>query len=178
MKATEPPWAITITREVSMLDSELKVNRFLMRYCRMLAGDIADERMTEQPLPGVNHPAWILGHLALSADSACGMLGAAKELPAEWTTLFGRGSKPSTSRDDYLSRDELLRTVENGFERLRQQAASATPEQLAQLSTNPFTKESLPTVQDAVAFLLTGHLGSHLGQLSMWRRMIGLVPLF
>ena len=30
----------------------------------------------------------------------------------------------------------------------------------------------------AVAFLLTGHLGVHLGQLSTWRRMIGMPRLF
>ena len=54
----------------------------------------------------------------------------------------------------------------------------ATPEQLARPSTNPYTKEALPTVGDGVAFLLTGHLGVHLGQLSTWRRMIGLGPLF
>jgi hypothetical protein len=34
-----------------------------MQYCRMLMADIADERMAEEPLPGVNHPAWKLGPL-------------------------------------------------------------------------------------------------------------------
>jgi hypothetical protein len=53
-----------------MLDSELKVNQFLMHYCRRLVADVADERMAEQPLLGVNHPASILGHLAFSADRA------------------------------------------------------------------------------------------------------------
>jgi hypothetical protein len=33
-------------------------------------------------------------------------------------------------------------------------------------------------VKDVLAFLLTGHPGVHLGQLSSWRRMIGLPPLF
>lgn len=86
-----------IKQEVSMLDSELKVNRFLVSYCRMLVEDIADERLAEQPLPGVNHPAWILGHLAFSADRASSLLDASKELPATWTPLFGPGSKPSTA---------------------------------------------------------------------------------
>jgi hypothetical protein len=161
-----------------MLDSELKINQFLVQYARMLVGDIADDRMAEQPLPGVNHPAWILGHLAFSAERARGLLGAARELPAVWTPLFGPGSKPSATRSDYPARDELLRAVEDGFERLRRQAAAATPEQLAQPSTSPSTKEALPTIQDGVAFLLTGHLGVHLGQLSTWRRMTGLPPLF
>jgi hypothetical protein len=120
----------------------------------------------------------VLGHLPFSADGAGGLLGAAKELPAEWTPLFGPGSQPSASRGDYPSRDELLRAVERGFERLRRQAAAATPEQLARPTTNPHTKDALPTVQEGVAFLLTGHLGIHLGQLSAWRRMAGLPPLF
>jgi hypothetical protein len=53
-----------------MLESEIQVNQFLVRYCRVLSGDIAEERLAEQPLPGVNHPAWVLGHLAFSADRA------------------------------------------------------------------------------------------------------------
>lgn len=161
-----------------MLDSELRVNRFLVHYCRMLVEDIADERMAEQPLAGVNHPAWILGHLAFSADRARSLIGAEKMLPASWTPLFGPGSKPAPTRGDYPPKGELLETVERGFERLREQAATATPEQLANPSTNPYTKEALPTIKDGVAFLLTGHLGVHLGQLSSWRRMIGLPPLF
>lgn len=161
-----------------MLDSEFNVNRFLVSYCRMLVEDIADERLAEQPLPGVNHPAWILGHLAFSADRACSLLDAPKELPATWTPLFGPGSKPSASRIDYASKDELLRAVEQGFERLRQTIVTATPEQFAKPSTNPRTKNALPSIKDGVAFLLTGHLGVHLGQFSTWRRMIGMPPLF
>ena len=88
------------------------------------------------------------------------------------------GSQPSASRSDHPSKDELLRAVEQGFERRRQQAAAATPEQLARPTTNPYTEDALPTVRDGVAFLLTGHLGIYLGQLSMWRRMIGLPSLF
>jgi hypothetical protein len=161
-----------------MLDSETRINRFLMQYARMLVADIPDERLAEQPLPGVNHPAWVLGHLAFSTDVAAGLLGAAKALPPEWAPLFGPGSKPSAARGAYPPGHELLGALERGFERVRQQAADATPEQLAQPTTNPRMKDALPTVKDLVAFLLTAHLGVHLGQLSSWRRMIGLPPLF
>jgi hypothetical protein len=161
-----------------MLDSELKINQFLLGYARMLIADIADERMAEQPLPGVNHPAWILGHLAWSTDRGRSTLGLEPELPADWTTMFGFGSKPSASRGDYPGRDELITALERGFERLREQAAAAGPERLAQPSPHERTRDQLPTVKDVVTLLLTGHVGVHLGQLSMWRRMIGLPPLF
>lgn len=163
-----------------MLDAEFKINLFMVGYCRMLLGDIADERMAEQPLPGVNNPAWILGHLAFSADLAVARLGGEKLLTAEWTAKYGPGSKVSSNRGAYPSKDDLLKAVEQGFEKARQLAQSATVEQLAaaSTSTNPAMKAALPTLGDGVAFLLTAHLGVHLGQLSMWRRMIGQPALF
>jgi hypothetical protein len=33
-------------------------------------------------------------------------------------------------------------------------------------------------LKELAAFILTGHIGVHLGQLSSWRRMIGLPPTF
>lgn len=161
-----------------MLTNEIKVNQFLLQYCRLLTADIADERMAEQPLPGVNHPAWILGHLAYSADGAVGLLGGEKIMPADWLELFKPGSASHSLYGDYPSKADLLQAVEDYFQRARSQAESASPEQLARPSTNPRMKEALPTVQDGVAFLLTGHLGVHLGQFSSWRRMIGMPPLF
>ena len=161
-----------------MLDSDIKINLFLMQYCRTIMADIPDERLTEQPLPGVNHPAWILGHLALTAEFAAAFLGAEKRLPQEWGPLFRPGSKLESERGKYPSKEVLMREVEQGFERLRQRAATATPEQFAQPSTNPRIKDALPTAKDVAAFLLTGHMGGHLGQLSTWRRMIGMPPLF
>ena len=64
-----------------MLETELKVNQFLLGYLRKLIGDIPDERTVEQPLPDVNHPAWILGHLAWSTDRARSAPGPAAGIP-------------------------------------------------------------------------------------------------
>jgi hypothetical protein len=161
-----------------MLYSATQVNLLLMQYCRTLLADITDERMAEQPVPGVNHPAWVLGHLAWTADGTLEKLGGQKALPAAWGALFGAGSKTSASRGDYPPKDELLRAVEQSYQQLRQKAATASPEQLSRPTTNPRAKEALPTLREMVAFLLSGHMGVHLGQLSSWRRMIGLPPMF
>ncbi len=161
-----------------MLANEIKVNQFLLHYCQRLAADITEEQMTEQPLAGVNHPAWILGHLAYSADIAVGLLGGEKIVPAGWVELFKPGSTLRASRSDYAAKADLLQAVEDYFRRARSLAASASVEQLSEPSSHPRMKEALPTIQDGIAFLLTGHLGVHLGQLSAWRRMVGKAPLF
>jgi hypothetical protein len=161
-----------------MLDTAIQVNQFLMRYCRTLMGDVADDRMAEQPIAGVNHPAWILGHLALMADGTVEKLGGQKSLPQEWAALFKAGSKPSASRGIYPSKDDLLRAVEQTYQQVRQHAATATAEQLALPTANPRAKEALPTLKEMLALLLSGHMGVHLGQLSSWRRMIGMPAMF
>jgi hypothetical protein len=161
-----------------MLHTAIQVNLFLMQYCRNLVADLADERLAEQPAAGVNHPAWVLGHLAWTADRGLVLLGAAETLPAEWAPLFGRGSTPTASRAAYPSKNELVRAVEHGYQQLRERAASASREQLSQPTTIALAKETLPTLNELVAFLMTGHMGGHLGQISMWRRLIGLAPMF
>lgn len=161
-----------------MLEREIRVNQFLTQYGRMLVSDVPDERLSEQPSAGLNHPAWILGHLALTGDSVARLLGGEKVLPDSWQALFGAGSQPSSSRSDYPGRDELIRAFEERYERCRHLAGEATAEALSRPNPSPRLREGLPSVGDAAAFLLTGHFGLHLGQLSMWRRICGFAPLF
>ena len=129
-------------------------------------------------MPGVNHPAWILGHLAFSAEMIVGRLGGDKFLPAEWAELFKPGSSPRAARGEYPGKDELLKAVDDSFARARSAVASASAETLAIPTPNPRMREGLPTLRENAAFVLTAHLGVHLGQLSFWRRMMGLPPLF
>jgi hypothetical protein len=53
-------------------------------------------------------------------------------------------------------------------------AAHADPEMLAR--ENPFApaRAAFPTAGEFVAYLLTGHLGYHVGQLAVWRAEAGL----
>jgi hypothetical protein len=161
-----------------MFETECNVNRFLLGYAHMLVDEIADERLCEQPSPGVNHPAWILGHLAYSGDGAVGVLGGQKLLAGDWMKKFGAGSRPSSLRAEYPSKAELLQILQERFATARDLAAAASPEKVALPNPNARLKDKLPTVRDAVAFLMSGHLALHLGQLSTWRRLIGLAPLF
>src|SRR5438477_11925636 len=111
-----------------IFDTECHVNRFLLGYAHTLVDEIDEQRLSEQPSPGVNHPAWILGHLAYSADGAVGVLGGQKTLAGDWTKKFGAGSKASSLRADYPSKAELLRVLEERFETARHLAAAASPE--------------------------------------------------
>src|SRR3954454_20235891 len=102
-----------------MFASDLSSNAMLLGYADLLVADIDDSDFTAQPLPGMNHPAWILGHLAIAADGAIGLLGGEKLTSTEWATKFGRDSKPGANRSEYPSKEEIVRVFRESHARVR-----------------------------------------------------------
>lgn len=148
-----------------------------MSYAKLLVADLTDAQMTAQPLPDrrMNHPAWIMGHLCLAAQGAAIQLGLTPTQPAEWKDLFGMASKPLADAA-YPSKAVLVETFEQTQDRVVLQYLKAP----ADVLTRPAPERArgrYPTVGDMVAFLLTGHASLHLGQLSAWRRAMGLPPV-
>jgi DinB superfamily len=159
-----------------MFDRERKLYDTMLGLCKLQTRDIDDAKLAHLPAPGVNHPAWILTHLAICTDYAARLLGEQPKCPKEWHEKCGPGSKLSTERSFYASKDELLGALEAGHARVSALAAKATEEALrkphnVQLA---FVKNNFATVGDLAAHLMTSHTGFHLGQLSIWRRMMGL----
>ena len=157
-----------------MFERESKLCSFAIGYCRKLVQDIPEESLAVQPAPGMNHPAWVLGHLAVVGDTALRLLGQPTHSPREWRPVFGMGSTPGTDRSVYPSRDELLRMVETNYQAVIA-AAQVDPASIVDVPhTAPFFKAELPLVGDLLAHIMTTHFAMHLGQISAWRRTQGL----
>lgn len=158
-----------------MFQYEIRLYAFILDYCRLLVDDIAEADMAHQPLPKVNPPVWILGHLAISTDYAAMLLGLSKDCPEEWHRRFGPGSTPPRSDEPRPSKDKLMLAITNGHERVSHGVEKVTSARLAERHPVDlaFLRDSLPTVGDLLAHLLTTHPAAHLGQLSAWRRACG-----
>ncbi|HEX3999791.1 MAG TPA: DinB family protein [Pirellulales bacterium] len=154
----------------------------MLGYAQKLVADVPDEKLCAEPAPGqvMNHPAFLLGHLAWAHDSRAAALSGQPPGPAasaEWKELFGMGAKPSTDRSRYPSKAELLKAFEEAHGRLGDAAANATAEALAQPTPEPM-RNRFPTVGAMVLGLMTSHFATHLGQLSAWRRAMGFPSVF
>jgi hypothetical protein len=160
----------------AMFERERKLYEIMLGLCKMLTKDVDDAKLADLPAAGVNHPAWILTHLAICTDYAARLLGQPAKCPQEWHQRCGPGSSVTGDRSFYASKHDLMAALEGGQARVSAAAASATEEALlrphgVQLA---FVKNTFPTVGDLLAHLMTTHTGFHLGQLSMWRRMMGM----
>lgn len=159
-----------------MIDLILSRFAFQLRYIEALVADIPDERMAEQPAPGLNTPAWLLGHLSWAADFVPALLGKKPTLDDGWTKIYGAWSKPIPERSLYAPKDVLVATLKEAHARAAEAAKRVTPEQLAAELPNADFRALLPTIGDGLVHILTTHEATHTGQLSVWRRLVGLSP--
>lgn len=157
-----------------MFDNQITVLKFLQGYGDRLVADVPSEDFCSQPAAGMNHPAWVIGHLAFAVDRHATFLGAEQTL-GDWKEKFGFGSTPTTDPADYPAKDELIAAWHGSNDRLIAILESASPEQLAAANEH-VRPESLPTLGDFFTFSMAGHTAIHLGQLSAWRRAGGRPP--
>ena len=80
--------------------------------------------MAFQPAPGMNHAAWVLGHLACTGDLFGGLIGLDSVCPGEWQRMFDWNSTPVDDASRYPSKANLLATLDLDSRSDDQQSAS------------------------------------------------------
>jgi hypothetical protein len=157
-----------------MRDHVLRAAELNLAYAKKLLADIPDEKMAVQPAPGMNHAAWVLGHLTFVGDAAIRVFDLPYEMKKEWGELFNMTSKPVSDRSVYPSKDELWTAYERAYRRLSDTVKAAPLDVFDREHPNPKLRAIMPTIGVAVTHVLCTHHGLHLGQLSAWRRAQGL----
>jgi len=147
---------------------------FSLQYAQGLASDIPDERLAQQFDGFVNHAAWQLGHMAYALGGVLQYAGVDVEKDEKAVALFGMGSSPVGERDVYPSKQSLLDLLVTMHERVEPALDAFTSERMAMENPVEGFRQSMPTVGDAVTFLLTTHYAVHLGQLAAWKRAAGI----
>lgn len=158
--------------------------RLGIRYAERLLVGISPQSAARYPRPGgetivTNHASFVLGHLALYPGKLLALLGQPAgdaACPAEWVALFEAGAE---------CQDDAAGTVYPGLATLREKfyagyhvaftaVAAAPDELLLQPHPDEARRENFPTLGATAGFYLGGHVMTHLGQLSAWRRAMGL----
>ena len=159
-----------------MLQHVTYVYRFNLGMAERLVADLAPAQMVLQPSGVVNHPAWTLGHLVMSANGLAGLLELPSQAPDGWDRIFATGGIPSGDAADYPAREELLAALAAQHERNTAAVLQADPDWFAEPHPDERIRKYFPTVGDVVTFLMTSHETSHLGQISAWRRAADIGP--
>lgn len=150
---------------------------YCMDYLREQVTDVVETDMARQPNGISNHPAWVIGHITYACELLGGAIGVSRWLPRDWATRFATGSVPSADQNLYGSKAELLAALDEAQSRMTKAVEQLTDDQL----DAPFPVESyrdvFPTIRHALTQVLIGHTANHIGQVSVWRRAMGLPPM-
>lgn len=151
-------------------------------YAARLVGDLAPEQCFAQPVAGrvLNHPSWVLSHLNVYTPLCTAMLRA-EPFTDPIDAKYGQKSEVSLDPTDYTpppGPDLLAHYIELHAD--AEHALTAAPDHIF-AAPNPLERWRAvhPTIGDMLVTLMVKHESGHLGQLSAWRRALGLprVPM-
>ncbi len=147
-------------------------------YALRLVGDLAPEQWIAQPVPGrtMNHPGWIFAHLNVYAPIATAMLRG-ESFEDMMDHRYGQKSKVVNNPAEYPPPEVLITEYQRLHADAERALESAHPEIF--LSPTPLERWRTmhPRTGEMLVTLMVKHETGHLGQLSAWRRAMGLTSV-
>ena len=150
---------------------------YSLDFLREQVADIAAADMVAQPNGIVNHPAWVIGHIAFACQMLGGAIGLVKWLPNDFAPRFAPGSKPIADSSLYEPKEEALAILRDAQLRMTHAIEQLNEAQLDAVFPAESYREVFPTIRHALTQVLVGHTANHIGQLFVWRRAMGLPPM-
>jgi len=150
---------------------------YCLDYLREQVAEVPAADMVAQPNGVMNHPSWVLGHLTYVFQLIGSVIGLSQWLPDEWGQRYGTGSLPVADSGLYETKEEALAILGDAQSRITKAVAQLDDSFLDE----PFPDESyhfvFPTIRHALTQVLVAHTANHIGQLSVWRRALGMQPM-
>jgi hypothetical protein len=147
---------------------------YCLDFLREQVADVAPADMVAQPCGIMNHPSWVIGHLTYSCQLLAEVFGVPNWLPNGWDKRFGTGSVPVADASMYETKENALSMLGDAQSRITQAVERLDDARLDE----PFPDESyravFPTSRHAITKVLVAHAANHVGQLTVWRRAMGL----
>jgi hypothetical protein len=160
--------------------------RLGLGYAERLLKDVTPEKFARYAIIGdtaieSNHPAFIYGHLSLYAPRVIEQLGgdASKFAPStKFNELFSKDAKCVDDPDGsiYPPMDEVTSALLGGYRAAADALEAAEDDVFTIENPNEAMRAKFPTKGAMHAFYVGGHFMLHMGQMSAWRRAMGLGP--
>ena len=154
--------------------------KFVRRYTLSLIDDLDDEEWFDQPLAGVTHIAWQVGHIAMSQYGLTlfRQRGRAEIdlqlMSGAFRKKFSKGTTPSANPDDYPSPREIREILNRVHQQMLVELPGFELNSLDQAIEPPHA--GFATRYGALLFA-SDHEMLHAGQIGLIRRLIGKQPL-
>jgi hypothetical protein len=160
-----------------LADALVHPAKMSINYAELLCADVPASKFGHMPHPKMNHPAFNMGHLSLYPNRLLTMLGLESKVKEKegWDLLFKAGVECVEDDGRYPGKEEIVAHYVDRYKTLIEALPDVSEESFAR--ENPVEgrfKEILPTLGAVAIFMVTSHPMMHLGQISAWRRAMGM----
>jgi hypothetical protein len=166
----------TSTMPVSRLGFAIERLQFIRGYLLPMLADLQPDDWFRQPVAGVSHIAWQVGHMSVAQYHLALVCVRGKQprdaelLPAGYGELFGRGSRVEAEASHYPQPSELRDVFDAVHARIPAELADLADSALDEPAT--ISHPAFPTKFAALVFC-GEHEMLHAGQIGLLRRMLG-----
>jgi hypothetical protein len=160
--------------------------RLGLGYAERLLKDVTPEQFPRYAKIGgtvieSNHPAFIYGHLSLYPSRVIEQVGGdpAEFSPsAKFEQLFSKDARCVDDADGsiYPPMDEVTSALLRGYRAAAAALEGASDEVFSDENPNEAMRGTFPTKGAVLGFYVGGHFMLHMGQMSAWRRAMGMGP--
>ena len=180
MNASEQTPDIQSDSAMTMLEAAVGQIKFAREYCLELLDHTPDEVWFDMPAGLPTHIAWQVGHLTVSQY---GLLmfrirGRSPDdldlIPSRFRKAYSRSSKPSPDISRQPTASELRERMGIVYERSLKELKTIAPETLLEPVDMPYA--AYPNKLGAIMFCPI-HEHTHIGQIGLLRRGLGLEPV-
>lgn len=150
---------------------------YCLDFLREQVAEVAAPDLVAQPNGIMNHPAWVIGHLTHACQLLGGVIGLPPWLPIDWAKRFGTGSVPVADVSLYETKQKALAMLGDAQARITHAVEELDDSRLDEPFPDESYRQVFPTIRHAFTQVLIGHTANHIGQVSVWRRAMGLPPM-
>lgn len=150
---------------------------YCLDFLREQVAGVAAADMVAQPNGILNHPAWVIGHLTSVCQALGGAIGLPEWLPTDFASRFGTGSRPVADAGLYESKDNALALLRDAQSRITNAVNRLDDSRLDEPFPDESYRDVFPSIRHALTQVLVGHTAYHVGQVTIWRRAMGLAPV-
>jgi hypothetical protein len=164
------------------------IGKFSINYANLMLPGIKPEQFARKPrvetsagakIIDTNHPAFVFGHLSIYPTrlvTLTGDDGKKAEAPAAFTDLFKAGAPCQDDPEGriYPKMEELTAEFTRTYAALLEHLRGVPDEIFQRENPNAQARDRFPTIGVLASFYLGSHMMMHLGQISAWRRCMGL----
>jgi hypothetical protein len=172
-------WETLMNLSNYILPGAKQVRAYAERLTKGIPANLAATKpVVEGKVIELNHPAFVFGHLSLYPVQIAKMLALPfeMEIPETYPALFKIGTPCLDDREGkiYPAFDELCTHFFRATDQLLNVFSQVDPINLDKELEDPGRRERFGTVGAFAAYILQAHPQVHLGQVSSWRRCVGL----